>query len=394
MVVASLAALTSGLVVPKASADQISDLRAQASALANRIQQLGQQEEALSEKYDAAQLAVQGLEARVTQAALQVAAADAHVSRTRNALRQDAVEAYVHGGSSPLTASSNVVANASNSLLRAEYVDSLATGQSDSIDQYRLAAVQDQAAKTNLQHETQAAQREVQQVDQDRRAVSSLQAQLEGTLHKDTGQIAILVAQQQAAEAAAAAAAARARLAAQQAAQQQAAEAAQAAAAAAARQAANTAGSLATSSATHLTSSGPPSTAAPAPVPVTPSPPPVGGGAGGAVAAAERALGTPYVWGAAGPPGPSGGFDCSGLVMWAYAQVGISLPHFSGAQYADTIHIPMSALAPGDLVFFADPNQHVAMYIGGGDIIEAPYTGAFVHIVPMYSGFVLASRVA
>jgi cell wall-associated NlpC family hydrolase len=80
--------------------------------------------------------------------------------------------------------------------------------------------------------------------------------------------------------------------------------------------------------------------------------------------------------------------------MWAYAQVGISLPHFSGAQYADTIHIPMSALEPGDLVFFGDPGQHVAMYVGGGQIIEAPHTGSTVHIVPMYSAFVLASRVA
>jgi cell wall-associated NlpC family hydrolase len=80
--------------------------------------------------------------------------------------------------------------------------------------------------------------------------------------------------------------------------------------------------------------------------------------------------------------------------MWAYAHVGISLPHFSGGQYADTTHIPMSALEPGDLVFPSDPGQHVAMYVGGGMIVEAPYTGAFVHVVPMGSWFVLASRVA
>ena len=78
--------------------------------------------------------------------------------------------------------------------------------------------------------------------------------------------------------------------------------------------------------------------------------------------------------------------------MWAYAQVGISLPHFSGAQYADTTHIPMSELEPGDLVFPADPGQHVAMYIGGGMIVEAA-DGIPVHVVPMGSRFVLASRV-
>ena len=120
------------------------------------------------------------------------------------------------------------------------------------------------------------------------------------------------------------------------------------------------------------------------------SPPPSGSGAAGAVRAAESRIGDWYQWGAAGPST----FDCSGLVMWAYAQVGISLPHYSGAQYDDTTHIPMSALQPGDLVLFSNPGEHVAMYVGNGEIIEAAHTGTQVHIVPMYSGFVLASRVA
>jgi cell wall-associated NlpC family hydrolase len=107
-----------------------------------------------------------------------------------------------------------------------------------------------------------------------------------------------------------------------------------------------------------------------------------------AVAAAESRLGDPYVWGAAGP----NSFDCSGLVMWAWAHAGVSLPHFSGGQYASTQHISMSQLQPGDLVFPADTGQHVAMYIGGGQIIEAPHTGDVVHIVPMSSWYVLASR--
>jgi cell wall-associated NlpC family hydrolase len=94
------------------------------------------------------------------------------------------------------------------------------------------------------------------------------------------------------------------------------------------------------------------------------------------------------VWGAAGP----NSFDCSGLIMWAWGNAGVSLPHFSGAQYSSTTHISMSQLQPGDLVFPANPGDHVAMYIGGGQIIEAPHTGDVVHIVPMYSWFVLASR--
>src|SRR6202042_1543097 len=65
-----------------------------------------------------------------------------------------------------------------------------------------------------------------------------------------------------------------------------------------------------------------------------------------AVAFALSRVGDPYVWAAAGPSA----FDCSGLVMWSYAQAGYALPHFSGSQYADTIHIPLSAVEPGDLV--------------------------------------------
>ena len=109
------------------------------------------------------------------------------------------------------------------------------------------------------------------------------------------------------------------------------------------------------------------------------------------MAAAETQLGVPYEWGGATP---GVGFDCSGLVMWAYAQVGISLPHSSGDQFADGTQIPMSDLEPGDLVFFSDPGQHVAMYVGNGNIIEAPDTGSVVHIVPMYSEFVLAVRIS
>jgi cell wall-associated NlpC family hydrolase len=377
--VAASVALTSALVVPRASADQISDLRAQASDLASRIQTLGRQEAALGEQYDADQLAVQALQAKVGQAQNRLAAADSHATKARTALQADAINAYVHGGNNPLTSGGNAVSDATNTLLRAEYVNSLATNQSDAIDQYRLAAVQDQAAKANLQQQTSAAQAEVQQVGRDRQAAQATQNQLQGVLNRDTGQIAVLVAQQQAAAAAAAAAAAQAKLQAERLAQQQ---AQAAAAAAAARQV--SAPAPASGSNGNANVPQPPASLTSSPAP------PVGSGASGAVAAAESRVGAPYVWGAAGPDA----FDCSGLVMWAYAQVGISLPHFSGAQYADTTHISMADLQPGDLVFPSDPGQHVAMYVGGGDIVEAPYTGATVHVVPMGSWFVLASRVA
>ena len=95
----------------------------------------------------------------------------------------------------------------------------------------------------------------------------------------------------------------------------------------------------------------------------------------GVVAYAMAQVGTPYVWGGSAP----GGFDCSGLVMWAFAQVGVSLPHSSYAQFGYGVPVSVDELEPGDLVFF-DGLGHVGMYIGGGQFVEAPHTGAFVQV--------------
>ena len=96
---------------------------------------------------------------------------------------------------------------------------------------------------------------------------------------------------------------------------------------------------------------------------------------GQAVAIAEQYLGVPYVWGGASPSG----FDCSGLVMYVYAQLGVSLPHNAAAQYSVLPHVPTSDLEPGDLVFFYGFG-HVGIYIGGGMMIHAPHTGTVVQI--------------
>ena len=93
------------------------------------------------------------------------------------------------------------------------------------------------------------------------------------------------------------------------------------------------------------------------------------------VSIAMSYLGVPYVWGGASPSG----FDCSGLVMYAYAQVGISLPHSSYAMANMGTYVPQDQLQPGDLVFF-DGDGHVGMYIGGGEYVNAPYTGAVVRV--------------
>jgi peptidoglycan DL-endopeptidase CwlO len=103
------------------------------------------------------------------------------------------------------------------------------------------------------------------------------------------------------------------------------------------------------------------------------------GGAGHpeVVAITQRYLGIPYLWGGASP---RTGFDCSGLVMYVYAQVGIQLSHGATDQQRASKPVPLSALRPGDLVFYGDASYsyHVAIYVGGGQVIEAPRTGSVV----------------
>ncbi|CAL9421183.1 NlpC/P60 family protein [Streptomyces sp. enrichment culture] len=106
---------------------------------------------------------------------------------------------------------------------------------------------------------------------------------------------------------------------------------------------------------------------------------PASGRAAAAVAAAQSALGKPYVWGANGP----GGFDCSGLMQWSYAQAGVALPRTSQGQRFAGRQVPLSQAQPGDLVTYRSDASHVGMYVGNGQVIHAPYPGAPVRYDPV-----------
>ena len=103
------------------------------------------------------------------------------------------------------------------------------------------------------------------------------------------------------------------------------------------------------------------------------------GRAAAAVAAAQSAIGKPYVWGANGP----NGFDCSGLMQWSYAQAGVSLPRTSQAQRYAGRQVPLSQARPGDLVTYRGDASHVGMYVGNGQVVHAPYPGAPVRYDPV-----------
>ncbi|HXR42885.1 MAG TPA: NlpC/P60 family protein [Acidothermaceae bacterium] len=100
------------------------------------------------------------------------------------------------------------------------------------------------------------------------------------------------------------------------------------------------------------------------------------GRAAAAIRYAYAQLGKPYRYGGAGP----NSFDCSGLTMRAWQAAGVSIGHNAAGQYYSTPHVSRSQLQPGDLVYFGHPIHHVGIYIGGGNMIEAPYTGANVRI--------------
>ena len=154
-----------------------------------------------------------------------------------------------------------------------------------------------------------------------------------------------------------------------------------------------------------LAATPPPAATPPAPAAAAPAPPPSGtdnapvdqapvqvasSGAAGAVAlaAARSQIGKPYVYGAAGPDS----YDCSGLTMWAYARAGISLSHYTGAQYGEGRHVSRGELQPGDLVFFSSDLHHVGIYSGGGNMVDAPHTGAYVREEPLFGDYAGAVR--
>ncbi|ONI84297.1 hydrolase [Actinosynnema sp. ALI-1.44] len=137
-------------------------------------------------------------------------------------------------------------------------------------------------------------------------------------------------------------------------------------------------------------------------------PPVTGGSASIVIARALSQLGVPYAWGGGNANGPTRGirdggvadsfgdyakigFDCSGLMIYAFAGVGIRLPHYSGYQATSGRRVPLSQMAPGDMLFWATRGRihHVAMYIGNGQMVEAPYSGSRVRISPVrYGGLV------
>jgi cell wall-associated NlpC family hydrolase len=328
-----------------AGAGTLTSAKAQATQIEQEIQSTGQQIDALDQKYEAAQEHKAALDKQITATQATITQTRQDVTGDQAVLRKAAINAYVSNGAA--TTQDPLFSGSQTSTEAAREYDDVAEGDlGTAVANLDTAQNKLGAQEASLHTQDGQAAQTVASAQASVQQAQSLEAQQTQALSQVKGEIATLITQQEKA-AAAAQAAAEAKI---QAAKQQA-----AAQAAAAQAAASSGNGVSTVS--------------------DPAPPDSSGG-GAAVAAAESQIGVPYVWGA---ESPGSGFDCSGLTAWAWGQAGVSLPHYSGAQYSDSTPVPISDLQPGDLLFYGPGgSEHVAMYVGGGTMIEAPYTGASV----------------
>ncbi len=369
-VVTVLASTVFGLARP-AAGDAISDAKAKAAAIEAQLAQAQNEMSALSQQYDAAQYHLSQINSSITSTKANIAADQSQVQHDKATLAKAAVANYITDGTA---ATQNPIFSGDEETLGAttEY-NTIAEGDiSLAVD--NLHTAENSLNSQVAQLDTEQSQAQAQVTTEQNAVAQNAQAvqQQKSALAQEQGQIAQLVQQQQQAEAAAAAKAAQER---------QAAAAAAAAAAAPVSSPASSSSGNASATLAGLQQAAPPPSAA---------------GGAGAVQAAESQIGVPYVWGGESPKGSaSPGFDCSGLTAWSWGQVGVPLPHYSGAQMADSTPVPISDLEPGDLLFYGPGgSEHVAMYVGPGEMIEAPYTGASVWLTGLRLGgdFVGAGR--
>lgn len=329
-----------------AGADSVKDKQAQAARLAHQIDAQGAKLEQLSERYNAAVLKQASVRDQLAKAQATLDATLAKAAGARSQLRAQAVSQYVNGSS--FTSLATAGGDGGDPLLKREYAETMASTQADALDGMRAASLDLKDKQAALLESQKAADAAVASVNQAKADALKAQSDLQSTLGSVKGDLADLVAQQQAAAAQADTQRATAQI--------------------------TRSGGQAPAAAPKT----PTRAAAPSKPTVINAPP--NGGAKSAVAAAIAQIGKPYVFGAGGP----NSFDCSGLTSYAWRYGGVSLPHNAAAQYSATRHIPVSQAQPGDLFFFGSDLHHVGIYVGGGTMVEAPQTGMNVRYASAY----------
>jgi cell wall-associated NlpC family hydrolase len=371
---------------PAPNQSQIDATQSQVSQIEATLTQEEQQTSALDDRYNTAVQNLQNAQSALQSIAASLGRARLAVAVDKHLVATDAIAAYVYG--TPDTGLASYFSTSANlAQARNQYTDQIVgnlTRDESALErsEARLQSEQAQQEAVAAQAQTEAAQAKslAQQNEQEAAATKATLDQVQGQLAQEVAQAAIEEAQQEAAAAAQAAS---------QAQQQQAAAAAAAAADVAGAVGGSASGAAATDAANQATGGGP-----------------VGGSSSGsgsgtaAVQAAVSQLGVPYVFGAeqAGV-----GFDCSGLVQWAWSQAGVWIPRTTEVQWPSLPHVSLDALEPGDLLFYYNLDgdhqvDHVVMYTGSGPygsdtVIQAPFTGSTVSYSPIFTaGLIGAAR--
>jgi cell wall-associated NlpC family hydrolase len=356
LIVGILVASSASMGARSAAATPIDDKRAEASRLAGAIDSNGEKISALDEQMNGARLLLQDAQTKIETAKQEINAAKEQSDALKVALGKRAASIYTDTASAGVDQGSGSLSDPITTAARSTYAAAAANKNDGTISQ--LTVVKEQLTERKAAYEAAKADAEAQtaQLEAGRKQIVALNATQEQLLAKTRGELATLVLQEQQRREAAARAAALAAI--QQAAARRAAASSQV----------NRAGSTggAASGISNV-----PNTVMPANLPA-PSP-----RAAQAIAFAQDQLGKPYVYAAAGPDT----YDCSGLTMRAWQAAGVSMAHYSGAQYSAFPHVPLDQLQPGDLVFRGPGGSaHVGLYIGGGLMIAAPHTGDHVKV--------------
>ena len=338
MVVAIATAMTAATVFPAVvGASPVDDKRRQAAELQRQIAANDTKLVTLSEQLNGARYRMAQAEAAIAEAQQRTDAAIAQRQKIRRLLGQRAAQIYRHAGSStPLQQMD--VSSIGEMAARSKYASAAADRDDQLIARLQKAEEELAARKADLETKRSAAKAQADAADSARSKLDTTNRQSKTLLSQVNGQIADIIRRDNEAHAAAL----------------------QRTAAAAAQRATNNTGS----NSGHVAS-------IPANFPNAPAP---NAGAAAAVAFAKAQVGKGYRYATSGPDT----FDCSGLTAAAWARGGVSLAHYSGAQYQETIRIGAGDLQPGDLVFYGPGgSQHVEIYIGGGMVVSAsnPSTG-------------------
>src|SRR4051812_41648799 len=365
VVIATLAMLSAGTLTTTTLAhaspqDDLASEQQKASDLEAQIEANGNRVSVLDEQYTKAQLAVENATKHINADEAALAAKQQQTADVRGELADRAAQLYVGAGNLDPLASLDV-SDTQEIGSRSAYAGAAAARDRELLDDVRVAVEDLGVQEAALKQARTAAENESERLSAARDDITHATSEQQALLSQVNGHIKTLVNEIQAEKAREAEAQARA--------------AADAAAAAQARAA--QASAVQTSSSSSSASSGSSSSTDLGSDPNLPAP---SDQAQVAVDTAKAQLGKPYVYAGSGPDS----FDCSGLTQYAWAAAGVSMSHNAEAQYNELPHVAQSELQPGDLVFFGAPIHHVGLYVGGGTMIEAPYTGVDIRYHTIY----------